>query len=155
MHIFVDFRSEFFDFETTGAWRKSEESPQLLARPCALVLAAAWRLVLLLKLQLMPIPSKESEQPNERHNTPPIHTAVIAPPLYRDIISPPGPTSTDAITSMVTIALPMSNIVCLSTATSLNTSRNLLAPPPILSTATTFKSASYRVRDGDPMAPAS
>jgi len=77
----------------------------------------------------MPIPSKESEQPNERHNTPPIHTAVIAPPLYRDINSPPGPTSTEAITSMATIALPMSNIVCLSTATSLNTSRNLLAPP--------------------------
>src|SRR5215475_12448962 len=45
---------------------------------------------------------------------------------YRGTKIPPAPSITDAIMSTATIALPMSNIVCLSTATSLNSNRNLL-----------------------------
>jgi hypothetical protein len=39
---------------------------------------------------------------------------------YRGTNIPPAPSITDAMMSTATIALPMSNIVCLSIATSLN-----------------------------------
>jgi hypothetical protein len=45
---------------------------------------------------------------------------------YRGTKIPPGPSIMDAITSTATIALPMSNILCLSISTSLKPNRNLV-----------------------------